>query len=146
MDNLTKLVVAALKWSYEAKPPYGEARRLEHAAELLVRHHDTLWILTKPRLSSGQIRRAFLNAYRQAMGSLQTPPSSSLWAISAAREPLSPDRSEYLGPIPTTKWDRRSRNKVFVFRTSESDATNRRVSSLLLVSKCTGEGPYSTVL
>src|SRR5258708_32299345 len=42
MDNLMKLVIAALEWSYEAKATDVQAKRLERAAELLVLRHDTL--------------------------------------------------------------------------------------------------------
>lgn len=45
MDNLMKLVVASLEWSYEAKAPDVEAKWLERAAELLVLRHDTLWVI-----------------------------------------------------------------------------------------------------
>jgi len=45
MDNLMKLVVAALEWSYEAKAPDVEAKWLERAAELLVLRHDMLRII-----------------------------------------------------------------------------------------------------
>jgi AAA domain len=45
MDNLMKLVVAALEWSYEAKAADVEAKWLERAAELLVLRHDTLWVI-----------------------------------------------------------------------------------------------------
>jgi hypothetical protein len=45
MDNLMKLVIAALEWSYEAKAPDVEAEWLERAAELLVLRHDTLRII-----------------------------------------------------------------------------------------------------
>ncbi len=45
MDNLMKLVIAALEWSYEAKATDVQAKRLERAAELLVLRHDTLRII-----------------------------------------------------------------------------------------------------
>ncbi|MBV8940085.1 MAG: hypothetical protein JO089_09655 [Alphaproteobacteria bacterium] len=45
MDNLMKLVIAALEWSYEAKAPDVQVRWLERAAEWLVLRHDTLWII-----------------------------------------------------------------------------------------------------
>ncbi len=45
MDNLMKLVIAALEWSYEAKAPDVQVKWLERAAELLVLRHDTLWII-----------------------------------------------------------------------------------------------------
>jgi hypothetical protein len=45
MDNLMKLVTAALEWSYEAKATNVRAERLERAAELLVLRHDTLRII-----------------------------------------------------------------------------------------------------
>src|SRR5437763_11780693 len=45
MDNLMKLVIAALEWSYEAKAPNVRAEWLERAAELLVLRHDTLRII-----------------------------------------------------------------------------------------------------
>jgi hypothetical protein len=45
MDNLMKLVVAALEWSYEAKAPDVRVEWLERAAELLVLRHDTLRII-----------------------------------------------------------------------------------------------------
>ncbi len=45
MDNLMKLVIAALEWSYEAKATNVQAVWLERAAELLVLRHDTLRII-----------------------------------------------------------------------------------------------------
>jgi hypothetical protein len=45
MDNLMKLVIAALEWSYEAKATDVQVKWLERAAELLVLRHDTLWII-----------------------------------------------------------------------------------------------------
>lgn len=45
MDNLMKLVIAALEWSYEAKATDVQAEWLEQAAELLVLRHDTFWII-----------------------------------------------------------------------------------------------------
>ena len=45
MDNLMKLVIAALEWSYEAKATDVQAKWLECAAELLVLRHDTLRII-----------------------------------------------------------------------------------------------------
>src|SRR6266849_786352 len=45
MDNLMKLVIASLEWSYEAKATNVQAVWLERAAELLVLRHDTLRII-----------------------------------------------------------------------------------------------------
>ena len=45
MDNLMKLVIAALEWSYVAKATDVRAEWLERAAELLVLRHDTLRII-----------------------------------------------------------------------------------------------------
>jgi len=45
MDNLMKLVLAALEWSYEAKATDVQAEWLEQAAELLVLRHDTFRII-----------------------------------------------------------------------------------------------------
>ncbi|MBV9689189.1 MAG: ATP-binding protein [Ktedonobacteraceae bacterium] len=45
MDNLMKLVIAALEWSYEAKATDVQVSFLERAAEWLVLRHDTLWII-----------------------------------------------------------------------------------------------------
>lgn len=45
MDNLMKLVIAALEWSYEAKATDVHVSFLERAAEWLVLRHDTLWII-----------------------------------------------------------------------------------------------------
>jgi hypothetical protein len=45
MDNVMKLVIAALEWSYEAKAPDVQVKWLERAAESLVLRHDTLWII-----------------------------------------------------------------------------------------------------
>jgi hypothetical protein len=45
MDNLMKLVIAALQWSYEAKATDVQDEWLERAAELLVLRHDTLRII-----------------------------------------------------------------------------------------------------
>jgi AAA domain len=57
MDNLMKLVVAALEWSYEAKATDVRAKWLERAAELLVLRHDTLRIIDGafPSIETGQI-------------------------------------------------------------------------------------------
>ena len=45
MDNLMKLVLAALEWSYEAKAPDVQVEWLERAAELLVLRLDTFRII-----------------------------------------------------------------------------------------------------
>jgi hypothetical protein len=45
MDNLMKLVLAALEWSYEAKATDVQEEWLELAAELLVLRHDTFRII-----------------------------------------------------------------------------------------------------
>jgi hypothetical protein len=60
MDNLMKLVIAALEWSYEAKAPDVQVKWLERAAELLVLRHDTLWIIdgTAPGMETDQAERA----------------------------------------------------------------------------------------
>jgi len=56
MDNLMKLVIAALEWSYEAKATDVQAEWLERAAELLVLRHDTLKIIdgAGPSVEAGQ--------------------------------------------------------------------------------------------
>ena len=45
MDNLMKLVLAALEWSYEAKATDVQVEDLERAAALLVLRHDTFRII-----------------------------------------------------------------------------------------------------
>jgi len=45
MDNLMKLVLAALEWSYEAKATDVQVEYLERAAALLVLRHDTFRII-----------------------------------------------------------------------------------------------------
>jgi hypothetical protein len=45
MDNVMRLVIPALEWSYEAKTPDVQVSFLERAAEWLVLRHDTLWII-----------------------------------------------------------------------------------------------------
>ena len=45
MDNLMKLVIAALEWSYEAKATDIQAETLEKAAQLLVLRRDTFRII-----------------------------------------------------------------------------------------------------
>lgn len=45
MDNLMKLVMTVLEWTYEAGEMDVRAERLKSAAELLVLHHDTLQII-----------------------------------------------------------------------------------------------------
>ena len=45
MDNLMKLVLAALEWSYEAKSTDVQEKWLEQAAELLALRHDTFQII-----------------------------------------------------------------------------------------------------
>ena len=59
MDNLMKLVIAALEWSYEAKAPDVQVKWLERAAELLVLRHDTLWIIdgAAPGIETDQAER-----------------------------------------------------------------------------------------
>lgn len=59
MDNLMKLVIAALEWSYEAKAPDVQVKWLERAAELLVLRHDTLWIIdgAAPLVETDQAER-----------------------------------------------------------------------------------------
>lgn len=56
IDNLMKLVIAALEWSYEAKALDVQITWLEQAAELLVLRHDTLWIIdgAAPRMETDQ--------------------------------------------------------------------------------------------
>jgi hypothetical protein len=60
MDNLMKLVIAALEWSYEAKATDVQAKWLERAAELLVLRHDTLWIIdgAGPSVEADQVSSA----------------------------------------------------------------------------------------
>lgn len=60
MDNLMKLVVAALEWSYEEKAPDVQVKWLERAAELIVLRHDTLWIIdgAGPGVEADQARGA----------------------------------------------------------------------------------------
>ena len=60
MDNLMKLVIAALEWSYEAKATDVQAKWLEHAAELLVLRHDTLRIIDGafPSVEADQVSSA----------------------------------------------------------------------------------------
>ncbi len=45
MDNLMKLVLAALEWSYEVRATDVQVEYLERAAELLVLRHDTFRII-----------------------------------------------------------------------------------------------------
>jgi hypothetical protein len=45
MDNLMKLVLAALEWSYEAEATDVQVEYLEQASELLVLRHDTFQII-----------------------------------------------------------------------------------------------------
>src|SRR5881275_1853310 len=56
----TKLVIAALEWSYEAKATDVQAKWLEHAAELLVLRHDTLRIIDGafPSVEADQVSSA----------------------------------------------------------------------------------------
>ncbi len=60
MDNLMKLVIAALEWSYEATAPDVQVKWLERAAEWLVLRHDTLWIIdgAAPGIETDQAKRA----------------------------------------------------------------------------------------
>ena len=60
MDNLMKLVIAALEWSYEAKATDVQAKWLERAAELLVLRHDTLRIIdgAGPGVEADQVSSA----------------------------------------------------------------------------------------
>src|SRR5438105_10394963 len=59
MDNLMKLVIEALEWSYEAKAPDVQVKWLERAAELLVLRHDTFRIIDGegPGVETEQHRR-----------------------------------------------------------------------------------------
>jgi len=60
MDNLMKLVLAALEWSYEAKAPDVQVEWLERAAELLVLRHDAFRIIDGegPGIETDQARVA----------------------------------------------------------------------------------------
>src|SRR5438105_849679 len=60
MDNLMKLVIEALEWSYEAKATDVQAKWLERAAELLVLRHDTLRIIDGafPSVEADQVSSA----------------------------------------------------------------------------------------
>ncbi len=60
MDNVMRLVIAALEWSYEAKAPDVQVKWLERAAEWLVLRHDTLWIIdgASPGMETDQAKRA----------------------------------------------------------------------------------------
>ena len=65
MDNLMKLVIASLEWSYEAKAPDVQVKWLERAAELLVLRHDTSGLSMEPRLALKQIRLRELSLCRR---------------------------------------------------------------------------------
>jgi hypothetical protein len=58
----TKLVIAALEWSYEAKATDVQAEWLEQAAELLVLRYDTFWIIDGegPGIETDQARASSL--------------------------------------------------------------------------------------
>ena len=53
MDNLMKLVLAALEWSYEVKATDVQEKWLEQAAELLVLRHDTFRIIDAEEPEAG---------------------------------------------------------------------------------------------
>jgi hypothetical protein len=77
MDNLMKLVVAALEWSYEAKAPDVEATWLERAAELLVLRHDTLRIIdgAGPGIEADQASGMKLEQTSETQAEQVSPPN-----------------------------------------------------------------------
>ncbi len=76
MDNLMKLVLAALEWSYEAKAPDVQVEWLERAAELLVLRHDTFRIIdgAGPGVETEQASEAERDAASEIPAQQVSPP------------------------------------------------------------------------
>jgi hypothetical protein len=76
MDNLMKLVLAALEWSYEAKAPDVQVEWLERAAELLVLRHDTFRIIDGegPGVETEQASEAERDAASEIPAQQVSPP------------------------------------------------------------------------
>jgi hypothetical protein len=77
MDNLMKLVLAALEWSYEAKAPNVQVEWLEQAAELLVLRHDTFRIIDGegPGIETEQASEAERDAASEIPAQQVSPPN-----------------------------------------------------------------------
>lgn len=115
MDNLMKLVLAALQWSYEAKALDVQVAWLELAAELLVLRHDTFRIIDGEgpsretgKQASGTEREATSETSAALPAEVQTPPRSvpteqETQAQSRKEEesqPVAPGNCTFSGIVP----------------------------------------------
>ena len=114
MDNLMKLVVAALQWSYEAKVTDVQVKWLERAAELLVLRHDTLRIIdgVGPGVEADQ-------------ASIAEPVQTS---ETQTEQVSSPNEGQKLPPIPPTE------------QVTEARSRKKAVSEVVASVKCTFSG------
>src|SRR5438067_2656988 len=116
MDNLMKLGIAALEWSYEAKAPDVQVKWLECAAELLVLRHDTLWISDRAApgierdqaeiLSPAQESETTASQVSSSKEEQKIPPSVSTEQASLARSrkkaeasPAASDKCTFSGDV-----------------------------------------------
>ncbi len=96
MDNLMKLVLAALEWSYEAKAPDVQVEWLERAAELLVLRHDTFRIIDGegPGVETEQASEAERDAASEIPAQQVSPP------LGEQKPPSLPDSPGDTSTIP----------------------------------------------
>src|SRR5713226_9286776 len=114
MDNLMKLVIAALEWSYEAKATDVQAKWLERAAELLVLRHDTLRIIDGAGLGA-----------EADQASIASPQQTS---ETQAEQVSSPNEEQKIPPISPTE------------QVTQARSRKKAVSQPIASVKCTFSG------
>ncbi len=95
MDNLMKLVLAALEWSYEAKATDVQVAYLERAAALLVLRHDTFRIIDGegPGTETDQASGTEKDAGSEVSAGQSVPPNEEQSSPLPPPEPMTQARS-----------------------------------------------------
>jgi hypothetical protein len=95
MDNLMKLVLAALEWSYEAKATDVQVAYLERAAALLVLRHDTFRIIDGegPGTETDQASGTEKDAGSEVSAGQSVPPNEEQPSPLPPPEPMTQARS-----------------------------------------------------
>jgi len=95
MDNLMKLVLAALEWSYEAKATDVQVAYLERAAALLVLRHDTFRIIDGegPGTETDQASGTEKDAGSEVSAGQSVPPNEEQLSPLPPPEPMTQARS-----------------------------------------------------
>jgi hypothetical protein len=90
MDNLMKLVLAALEWSYEAKATDVQVEYLERAAALLVLRHDTFRIIDGegPGTGTDLVSETEKDTGREVSAGQSVPPNEEQFSPLPPTEPV----------------------------------------------------------